>query len=159
MHDDEKAIIDLTIAYTWALDDRRFEDLREVFAADATGDLAGEHCEGLDAILERIQRGLGKLDATQHVISNQQVRVDGDTATCRCYLVGQHIRHDTPGGDHFIMAGTYSDRWRGGPRAGASCTARWRSSGPRATRPSSAAEPRPRDAGRLRCGRRRGTSR
>jgi len=110
VHDDEKAIIDLTIAYTWALDDRRFEDLREVFAADATGDLAGEHCEGLDAILERIQRGLGKLDATQHVISNQQVRVDGDTATCRCYLVGQHIRHDTPGGDHFIMAGTYSDR-------------------------------------------------
>ena len=64
MNDDEKAIIDLTIAYTWALDDRRFEDLRDVFAADATGDLAGVHCEGLEAILERIQRGLGKLDAT-----------------------------------------------------------------------------------------------
>ena len=77
MNDDEKAIIDLTIAYTWALDDRRFEDLREVFAADVMGDLAGVHCEGLDAILERIQRGLGKLDATQHVISNQQVRVRG----------------------------------------------------------------------------------
>ena len=53
---------------------------------------------------------VNKLDATQHVISNQQVRVDGDTATCRCYLVGQHIKHGTPGGDHFIMSGTYSDR-------------------------------------------------
>ena len=73
LNDDERAIIDLTIAYTWALDDRRFEDLREVFAADATGDLAGVHCEGIDAILERIERGLSKLDATQHVISNQQV--------------------------------------------------------------------------------------
>jgi len=110
MNNDEKAIVDLTIAYTWALDDRRFEDLRDVFAVDATGDLAGVHCEGIDAILERIQRGLSKLDATQHVISNQQVRVDGDTATCRCYLVGQHIKHGTPGGDHFIMSGTYSDR-------------------------------------------------
>ena len=85
MSDDERAIIDLTIAYTWALDDRRFEALHDVFAPDATGDLAGVHCEGIDAILERIQRGLSKRDATQHVISNHQVRVDGDAATCRCY--------------------------------------------------------------------------
>jgi hypothetical protein len=38
------------------------------------------------------------------------VRVDGDTATCRCYLVGQHIKQGLPGGEHFIMSGTYSDR-------------------------------------------------
>ena len=110
MDDDVKAITDLTIAYAWALDDRRFDDLHQVFAADATGDLAGIHCEGIDAIIERIERGVGKLDATQHVVSNQQVRVDGDTATCRCYLIGQHIKLGTPGGDHYVMSGTYSDR-------------------------------------------------
>ena len=36
--------------------------------------------------------------------------MDGDTATCRCYLVGQHIKQGPPGGEHFIMSGTYSDR-------------------------------------------------
>ena len=110
MHDDEKAIIDLTIAYTWALDERRFDDLRTIFAADATAELAGVRCDGLEAIIARIRGALMKVDASQHVISNQQVRVDGDTATCRCYLVGQHIKRGLPGGEHFIMSGTYSDR-------------------------------------------------
>ena len=110
MHDDEKAIIDLTIAYTWALDERRFDDLRTIFAADATADLAGVQCAGIEAIIARIRGALMKVDASQHVISNQQVRVDGDTATCRCYLVGQHIKRGLPGGEHFIMSGTYSDR-------------------------------------------------
>ena len=34
---DEKAIIDLTVAYAWALDTRQFADLRQVFAEDAVG--------------------------------------------------------------------------------------------------------------------------
>jgi len=107
--DDERAIIDLTIAYTWALDTGRFEDLRQVFAEDAVGDLLGVRSEGREAIMARIADALSKLDATQHLISNHQVRVDGDTATCRCYLVGQHVKKGTPGGDTFIIAGTYAD--------------------------------------------------
>ena len=79
MHDDEKAIVDLTIAYTWALDDRRFDDLRSIFAADATADLAGVHCDGIEAIIARIRGALTKVYVSQHVISNQQVRVDGDS--------------------------------------------------------------------------------
>jgi ketosteroid isomerase-like protein len=109
MNDDRQAIIDLTIAYAWALDTKQFEDLREIFADDAIGDLAGIHWEGIDAITARIEGPLSKLDATQHVVSNQQVRVDGDTGTCRCYLIGQHVKRGTPGGDHFIIAGTYDD--------------------------------------------------
>ena len=106
---DEKAIVDLTIAYAWALDTKQFDDLRLIFAADAVGDLAGVHCEGLDAITARIERPLSRLDATQHLVSNHQVHVDGDTATCRCYLIGQHVKKGTPGGDTFVIAGTYED--------------------------------------------------
>ena len=108
--DDEKAVIDLTIDYTYALDDRRFEHLREIFTADAVGDLAGVHCEGIDEIIDRIQTALTKVDASQHVVTNQQVRLDGDTATCRSYLVGQHVKHGLADGENFIMAGTYTDR-------------------------------------------------
>ena len=106
---DEKAIIDLTIAYAWALDTRSFDDLRQVFAPDAVGDLGGRHCEGIDAIIARIQEPLSRLDVTQHVVTNHQVRVDGDTAECRCYLVGQHVKKGTAGGETFIMAGVYED--------------------------------------------------
>jgi ketosteroid isomerase-like protein len=105
VNDDTRAIIDLTIAYAWALDRRQFDELEQVFAEDAAADLAGRHHEGRDAIVERISTSLSKLD----VVTNHQVKVDGDTATCRCYLVGQHVKKGTPGGDNFIMAGVYAD--------------------------------------------------
>ena len=70
---DEQAIIDLAIAYTWALDTKQLDDLRSVFATDATADLNGVHCDGLDAIIARIERPLSRLDATQHLVGNHQV--------------------------------------------------------------------------------------
>ena len=36
MSSDEQAIIDLAIAYTWALDTKQLDGLRSVFAPDAT---------------------------------------------------------------------------------------------------------------------------
>ena len=107
---DEQLIIDLTIAYTWALDTKSFDDLRSVFAEDATATLRGTECEGIDAIIARIERPLSRLDASQHIVSNHQVRVDGDRATCRCYLQAQHVKHGTPGGVNFLIGGIYEDR-------------------------------------------------
>jgi hypothetical protein len=110
MDGDEKAIIDLTIAYTWALDTKSFDDLRAVFAPDATAMLMGVSCEGIDAIIARIERPLNRLDATQHIVSNHQVRLDGNAATCRCHLQSQHVLKGTPGGDNFLIGGIYEDR-------------------------------------------------
>jgi len=107
---DRQAIIDVTIAYTWALDSRRFEDLRDVFAPDATAALPAD-LHGADAIIERISKALTPLDVSQHLIGNHQVRLDGDTATCRCYLQAQHVRHGVEGGENFIVAGRYEDRF------------------------------------------------
>jgi hypothetical protein len=107
---DEQAIIDLAIAYTWALDTKQLDQLRSIFAPDATADLHGVHCDGVDAIIARIERPLSRLDATQHLVGNHQVRVEGDTATHRCHLQSQHLRRGTPGGDNFLIGGTYEDR-------------------------------------------------
>ena len=110
MFSDDQAIVDLAIAYTWALDTRQLGDLRSVFAADATADLNGVACEGIDAIIERIERPLSRLDATQHLVGNHQVRVDGDSASHRCHLQSQHVKRGTPGGDNFLIGGIYEDR-------------------------------------------------
>lgn len=105
---DRQAIVEVTIAYTWALDTRRFEDLRQLFLPDATASL-GTELTGIDAIIERVDRVLTPLDDSQHLVSNHEVRLDGDRATCRCYFQAQHIRRGTDGGDNFIVAGRYED--------------------------------------------------
>jgi hypothetical protein len=107
---DEQAIVDLAIAYTWALDTKQLDLLREVFAPDATADLDGVHCDGVDAIIARIDRPISRLDRTQHLVGNHQVRVDGDTASHRCHLHGQHVKRGTPGGDNYVIGGIYEDR-------------------------------------------------
>jgi len=107
---DREDIIDLAVRYTWALDTKDVEGLRNVFTADATALLRGVECVGVDAIIARVGGAVLRLDWTQHLIGNHQVTVDGDTATHRCHLQGQHVKAGTEGGDNFIVAGFYDDR-------------------------------------------------
>ena len=116
---DTQAIVDLTIAYGWLLDHGPREDLDQVFTPDAVAIYGGERFDGLPAIIAKVEEALGPLTVSQHIVSNQQVSIDGDTATCRCYLHAQHTLRGTPGGDNFIIAGRYidelvrtSDGWR-----------------------------------------------
>lgn len=106
---DRQAIVDLTIAYTWALDSRRYDDLDAVFLPDATAEL-GRSLTDREAIKARIAEALDPLDASQHLVGNQQVVLDGDRATCRTYLQAQHVKRNTPGGDLYMVAGAYVDR-------------------------------------------------
>jgi hypothetical protein len=107
---DRDDIIDLAIAYTWALDTKHVEGLRQVFAPDATAMLRGVECRGVEAIIERIGGSILRLDHTQHLIGNHQVTVDGDTGTHRCQLHSQHVKAGTAGGDNFVVGGFYDDR-------------------------------------------------
>jgi hypothetical protein len=107
---DRQALVDLTIAYSYALDDRRFDDLDDVFVPDATAEL-GWLLEGRDAIKARIRDALVPLDASQHLVATHQVQLDGDRATGRCYLQAQHVRTGADGGELFMVGGRYEDRY------------------------------------------------
>ena len=108
--EEKQKIIDLTIAYTWIIDHGPREKLQEVFAEDAVFIIDTRHLNGIDEIMGKIERTLGGLSASQHIISNHQVMVDGKNATCSCYLHAQHTLHGTEGGDNYIMAGRYIDK-------------------------------------------------
>ena len=108
-HLDRQAIVDLTVAYTWALDRHEFERLRDVFLPDATARLGGTEHDGIESIIERISGALGPLDDSQHIISNHDITIAGDRATSRCYLHAQHVRHAAEGSPNFIVAGRYED--------------------------------------------------
>jgi 3-phenylpropionate/cinnamic acid dioxygenase small subunit len=108
---DERAIHNLCVRYATALDNRDWNLLRSCFTTDAVTvyDGIGE-CSGYEAIEGLCRRALGPLTRTQHLVGNISAEVDGDTATAQCYLQAQHVRDETDGGAHFIIAGRYSDR-------------------------------------------------
>ncbi|MEX1105211.1 MAG: nuclear transport factor 2 family protein [Ilumatobacteraceae bacterium] len=108
--EDRIAIADVTHAYCWALDSKQFDLLDEVFLPNATAELLSPLLEGRDTIRDRIRTALTPLDATQHIVTNHIVTVDGDSATCQCYLHAQHVRAGTAGGDLFVIAGRYEDK-------------------------------------------------
>jgi hypothetical protein len=107
--EDRLEIVDLTVAYCWALDTRSWSDLDEVFLPDASAELAAPLLQGRDKIKARIRGALEPLDDSQHMVTNHQVAVDSDTATSRCYFHAQHVRRGLEGGENLIIAGRYED--------------------------------------------------
>lgn len=106
---DRLAITDLTIAYCWALDTKDWDGLDRVFAVDVTAELASPLLHGVEAIKARVARALEPLDDSQHIVTNHQIVIDGDQASCRCYLHAQHVRRGVEGGDNYVIGGRYED--------------------------------------------------
>ena len=109
---DRIEIVDLLHRYATGLDTRDWELLASVFTADGVADYSSLELgvnEGPDAIVDLCRGALSGLDATQHIISNEAIEVDGDRARARCYFQAQHVFRGAPGGDNFIVAGTYED--------------------------------------------------
>jgi hypothetical protein len=112
---DHHDIVALTHAYCWALDTNQWEDLDNVFLPDATANLGGSTHSDRASIKARIQLAIEPLDDSQHMVATHQIRVNGDTATSRCYLHAQHVRHGAEGGPNYIIAGRYEDMLRRTP--------------------------------------------
>ena len=109
---DRLAIQDVLTRYGTSLDDKNWERLATCFLPDAVADYGalGDH-QGYDEIEKICRNALEPLDGSQHFISNFEIRVDGDTAKTRSYLMAQHIRKSAPGGPHFLLAGVYRDEF------------------------------------------------
>ncbi len=95
--------------YARALDTHDWALLERLFVADARYTFPGGESDTVSAIVDRCANALTRLDASQHMLGNIEVVVDGDTATTIVYFQAQHVKLGTPGGDLFIIAGTYCD--------------------------------------------------
>jgi hypothetical protein len=51
------------------------------------------------------------LSRTQHLVGTFVVDVRGDEATSSCHLHAQHVRTGVPGGEKYVIAGRYADRF------------------------------------------------
>lgn len=109
---DRERIVDVLYRYATALDDRDWELLASCFTEDAVADFLelGGVNEGREAIVELCRSVLSGLDASQHLIGNPRVSLDGDRATATCYVQAQHLLVSASGGDTYLVGGTYRDR-------------------------------------------------
>ncbi|MGU3654062.1 nuclear transport factor 2 family protein [Mycolicibacterium sp. A43C] len=82
---DRLEIQQLLIAYSTAIDSRRFDDLDQVFTADAYIDYRA--MGGVDGRYPEVTAWLSEVlpnfPAYAHMLGNVDVRIDGDTATSR----------------------------------------------------------------------------
>ena len=107
---DERDVVAVLHRYAFALDQRDWDRLRSCFLDDAVVDYDGlARCEGYEQVEQICRTALGPLTRSQHLISNAQVVVAGDTATAECYLQAQHVREGADGGDLYVVAGRYVD--------------------------------------------------
>lgn len=106
---DRQEIADLCARYASALDTKDWALLESCFADAPVFVHPGGRLEGFGAILARAKGALEPLDASQHLLGNIVAYVDGDCARCACYFQAQHVRTGTPGGDTYIIAGSYTD--------------------------------------------------
>jgi hypothetical protein len=108
---DRQEIADLCTRYTYGLDTRDWALVRSCFTDAPVFVHPGGRIEGAEGIIDRARGALEPLDASQHLLGNVLVDVAHDNRTARCtsYFQAQHVRAGTPGGDTYIIAGSYTD--------------------------------------------------
>lgn len=106
--DDQLAILRILSVYATALDTLALDRLDEVFTADARLEMGGKVMD-LAGYRAMCDVNLAALDATQHVVTNPEIAVAGDSATCRSYYTAQHAKNgcDPP---LALMGGWVDDR-------------------------------------------------
>jgi hypothetical protein len=117
---DHQAICEVRYRYALGLDTRDWALFRSIFVDDVemdfssfSGESGGTMRAGpmrADDWVETCRVFFTGLDASQHVMTNPMVTVDGDRARCRMYMTADHYFANDQGGDRFVIGGYYDDR-------------------------------------------------
>jgi len=90
-----------------ATDARNWDALRGLLADD----VEGYGARGAEDVIATLQAHLGGVGATQHLLGNHRVTVDGDTARSRCYGRVHHVGAGAMDGSFYECLGDYDDTW------------------------------------------------
>lgn len=111
---DRTRIVETVYRYATGIDRRDWDLYRSVFADEVTMDFsswngrpavtmpADEWVAGVVPLFEG-------LDATQHVLTQPTVEIDGDRATCTVYMSAEHFLWNDRGDDWHSLGGWYTD--------------------------------------------------
>jgi hypothetical protein len=108
---DREAIRELAKIYALGLDLRDYALARSAFAADAVT-VSDKGREPIDESLPKTYAVASSFHATQHLIGNQYVAIDGGQAQVWSYGVAHHKAAPGSGADEIIAGVQYRDRCR-----------------------------------------------
>lgn len=117
MSDDRYDVMQAVSSLGVLSDARDWDGLRALLADTVTLDytsLQGGEPATLAAadIVAGWSSSFAPLQATQHLIGNHLVQIDGDQATCLAYFQATHVRPNLHGGPHWTLGGRYDVRLR-----------------------------------------------
>ena len=112
---DYNEIVRRRYEYALGIDTKDFALLRSIFTEEITMDF--EDYSGRPASTMKADDWVNNcrilftgLDATQHVMTNPIVDIDGNSATCRMYMKAEHFLQNDQGNDDFAFGGYYTDQ-------------------------------------------------
>jgi SnoaL-like domain len=110
---DRLEIQDLLTRYAWAVDTQDWDLFRTVFTPDAHLDYTanpGGVKGSLDEVVPWLKQSLSAFAASQHLLSNFDIVIDGDRATARTQMTNPMGAKLREGGLHwFFIGGSYHD--------------------------------------------------
>lgn len=112
---DQQEIVRRVYEYAYGIDTRDWTLYRSIFADQVEMDFSAYHGNPparmpADAWVAGCRRVFEGLEATQHVMSNPLVDVDGSRGRCRMYMQAEHFLSNAQGGAEFALGGYYDDR-------------------------------------------------
>ena len=106
---DRMAIKDVLCRYAKGIDERRFDLVADCYAPDVSFRAPGATLEGREAVVESAKR-VSVYKATFHLMANQLVTIDGDTANAETYCLAHHY-YDIDGVEQeYILGVRYVDK-------------------------------------------------
>lgn len=100
----------LLARYAWAIDDRAYDDLLEVFTDDVVADYGAFTCSSAAELVARMEELHRDLRTTQHLVGSVHACGEADSsATVRSHVRATLVRGSGEGG-RVEVAATYRDR-------------------------------------------------
>jgi hypothetical protein len=123
---DRAAISDVQLRYATGLDSRDWPLYRSCFTdemdADFTSVFGGQPRRvRADQWVAAARRLMTPLKATQHMITNHVITIDGDEATCVAYVQARHHLPNDTGASEQNMFGYYTNRFARTPEGWKIC--------------------------------------
>lgn len=113
MKSDQDAVADVVNLYAYALDNRDWARLDEVFASDAVvryGSVDAPPVQGSANIVTTIRSFLDRCGPSQHLLGNHIIDIDGGTASSTCKGRVMHIGRGDRAVSTYECFGVYRDR-------------------------------------------------
>ena len=108
---DRQAIVEVIDRYGLSLDAKDYARFQTCFTRDAKVTYEGldQPLDGPEATAAFCERALASFIATQHLLGNYDITIDGDRASAQTYLHATHVAPPESGGAILIVGGTYVD--------------------------------------------------